>query len=66
MRRYGMPPARGGWVRAVAMLAVLGMVASLGYSALVAAQAPIAAVFVLVALLVGVPIWLLARRADRW
>ena len=60
-----MPAGRGGWVRVVAMLAVLAMVASLGYSALIAVQAPIGTVFVLVALVIGVPIWLLARRGDR-
>jgi hypothetical protein len=65
MRRYGMPPARGGWVRAVALLIVVGMVASLGYSALVAAQAPLGVVVVIVVLLVGVPIGLLARGEGR-
>lgn len=65
MRRYGMPSARTGWVRAVALLAVVAMVAPLGYSALVSAQAPLWLVVVLVALLVGLPIGLLARNEDR-
>jgi hypothetical protein len=60
-----MPSGRGGWVRVVAMVAVLAMVASLGYSALIAVEAPIAMVFVLVALVIGVPIWLLARGGQR-
>lgn len=65
MRRYGLPSARGGWVRGVALLAVLAMVASLGYSTLVLVQTPIWVVLVLVALLVGVPIGLFARGEHR-
>ncbi|MGH4013748.1 MAG: hypothetical protein ACRDSL_07395 [Pseudonocardiaceae bacterium] len=64
MRRHGMPSARGGWVRMVALLAVVAMVASLGYSALVMVQAPAWLMLVLVALLIGVPIALLARSEE--
>jgi len=65
MRRYGRPARSGGWVRVVAMLAIVAMVASVGYSALVAMQSPAWVVFVLAALLIGLPIALLARREDR-
>ncbi|MGH3913020.1 MAG: hypothetical protein ACRDTC_06375 [Pseudonocardiaceae bacterium] len=65
MRRYGMPSGKTGWVRAVALLAVVAMVAPLGYSALVSVQAPLWLVVVLVALLVGLPIGLLARNEDQ-
>ena len=64
-----MPPGHGGWVRAVALLVVVGMVTSLGYlgiSALAMAQAPIWLTFTLVSLLIGVSIALLARREDRF
>ncbi len=64
MRRHGMS-ARAGWVRMVAVLAVVAMVASLGYSALVSVQAPTWLVLVLVALLIGGPIWLLSRGGER-
>ncbi|MGH3907473.1 MAG: hypothetical protein ACRDTE_25345 [Pseudonocardiaceae bacterium] len=57
--------ARAGWVRMVAVLAVVAMVASLGYSALVSVQAPTWLVLVLVALLIGGPIWLLSRGGER-
>ncbi|MGH4006895.1 MAG: hypothetical protein ACRDTH_01770 [Pseudonocardiaceae bacterium] len=63
MRRYGMPSSNAGWVRAVAMLAVVAMVASLGYSALVLVQAPAWLVLVLVVLLVGLLLWLLVGKA---
>lgn len=49
----------------VALLVVFGMVASLGYSVLVTAQAPIWAVALIVALLIGVPLALLTRGEDR-
>jgi hypothetical protein len=62
MRRYGIPSGRGVWVRVVALLAVVAMVASLGYSALITAQAPTWLVLLVVALLVGLPIGLFARR----
>lgn len=65
MRRYGMPPANSGCVRAVALLAVVAMVASLGYSALALLQAPTWLVLALVALLVGVLYWLLGSNEDR-
>ncbi len=65
MRRYGMPSGNAGWVRAVALLAVVAMMASLGYSALVLVQAPTWLVLVLVALLVGLMIWLLGGNKDR-
>ncbi|MGH3979058.1 MAG: hypothetical protein ACRDRZ_08675 [Pseudonocardiaceae bacterium] len=65
MRRHGMPSARSGWVRMVALLAVVAMVASLGYAALVTVQAPTWLMLVLVALLVGLPIGLLARDEGR-
>ncbi|MGH3944595.1 MAG: hypothetical protein ACRDRY_03780 [Pseudonocardiaceae bacterium] len=60
-----MPSGNAGWVRAVALLAVVAMVASLGYSALVFVQAPTWLVLVLVALLVGLLVWLLGGNADR-
>ena len=63
MRRYGMPSGNTGWVRAVALLAIVAMVASLGYSALVLVQAPTWLVLVLVALLVGLLFWLLGSKA---
>ncbi|MGH3942285.1 MAG: hypothetical protein ACRDTG_27430 [Pseudonocardiaceae bacterium] len=65
MRRHGMPSASSGWVRVVALLAVIAMVAPLGYSALVSVQTPTWLVIVVVALLVGVPLGLLARGQDR-
>lgn len=65
MRRDGRPAGSGGWVRAVAVLAVVAMVASVGYSALVTVQAPTWLVFVFAALVIGLPMWLLARRDDR-
>jgi len=65
MRRYGMPSGNAGWVRAVALLAVIAMMASLGYSALVMVQAPTWLVLVLVALLVGLLLWLLGSNEDR-
>ncbi len=65
MRRQGIPSARSGWVRMVALLAVVAMVASLGYSALVSVQAPTWLVLFLVALLIGGPIWLLSRGEER-
>jgi len=65
MRRYGMPSGNAGWVRAVALLAVVAMMASLGYSALVMVQAPTWLVLVLVALLVGILLWLLGSNEDR-
>ena len=65
MRRYGMPSGNAGWVRAVALLAVVAMMASLGYSALVMVQAPTWLVLVLVALLVGLLLWLLGSNGDR-
>ena len=65
MRRYGMPSGNAGWVRAVALLAVVAMMASLGYSALVMVQAPTWLVLVLVALLVGLLLWLLGSNEDR-
>lgn len=54
-RSHGMPPGRGPWVRAVAVLAVVALVASLGYSALVMLGAPTWAVLVVVALVLAVP-----------
>ncbi|MGH3775365.1 MAG: hypothetical protein ACRDRR_06450 [Pseudonocardiaceae bacterium] len=60
-----MPSGNAGWVRAVALLAVVAMMASLGYSALVLVQAPTWLVLVLVALLVGLMIWLLGGNKDR-
>ena len=63
-----MPPGRGGWVRAVALLVVVAMVVSLGYlgiSALAMAQAPIWLTFTLVALLIGVSIAVLAHDENR-
>jgi hypothetical protein len=65
MRRYGMPSGSAGWVRAVALLTVIAMMASLGYSALVMVQAPTWLVLVLVALLVGLLLWLLGSNGDR-
>jgi hypothetical protein len=65
MRRYGMPSGNAGWVRAVALLAVVAMMASLGYSALVMVQAPTWLVLVVVALLVGLLLWLLGSNEDR-
>ena len=63
MRRNSMPSGNAGWVRAVAVLAVIAMVASLGYSALVFVQAPTWLVLVIVALLVGLMVWLLGSKA---
>ncbi|HSL09328.1 MAG TPA: hypothetical protein VK887_15335 [Pseudonocardiaceae bacterium] len=60
-----MPSGNAGWVRAVALLAVVAMMASLGYSALVMVQAPTWLVLVLVALLVGLLLWLLGSNGDR-
>ena len=65
MRRYGMPSGNAGWVRAVALLAVVAMMASLGYSALVSVQAPTWLVLALVAVLVGLLLWLLGSNEDR-
>ena len=65
MRRYGMPSGNAGWVRAVALLAVVAMVASVGYSALAVMQAPTWLVLALVALLVGLLYWLLGSNEDR-
>ena len=65
MRRYSSPAGNRGWVRVVAVLAVVAMVASVGYSALVTVQAPTWMVFVLAALVIGMPIALLARNDDR-
>jgi fatty acid desaturase len=65
MRRYGMPSGNAGWVRAVALLAVVAVMASLGYSALALVQAPTWLVLVLVALLVGLMFWLLGSNEDR-
>lgn len=65
MRRSGMPSGNAGWVRAVALLAVVAMVASLGYSALVFVQAPTWLVLVIVVLLVGLLFWLLGGNKDR-
>jgi hypothetical protein len=65
MRRYGMPSGNAGWVRAVALLAVVAMMASLGYSALVMVQAPTWLVVVLLALLMGLLLWLLGSNEDR-
>jgi hypothetical protein len=65
MRRYGMPSGNAGWVRAVALLAVVAMMASLGYSALVMVQAPTWLVLMLVALLVGLLLWLVGSNEDR-
>lgn len=65
MRRYGMPSARQGWVRVVAVLAVFAMVATLGYSALVTLQVPFWMVIVLVALVIWVPLVLLGRGEQR-
>lgn len=65
MRRYGSSAGPGGWVRVVALLAVVAMVASVGYSALLTVQAPTWLVFVLAALLIGLPIGLLARGKER-
>ena len=47
----------------MAVLAVIAMVASLGYSALVFVQAPTWLVLVIVALLVGLMVWLLGSKA---
>jgi hypothetical protein len=60
-----MPSGNAGWVRAVALLAVVAMMASLGYSALVMVQAPTWLVLVLVALLVGLLLWLVGSNEDR-
>jgi hypothetical protein len=65
MRRYGVPSGNAGWVRAVALLAVVAMMASLGYSALVMVQAPTWLVVVLLALLMGLLLWLLGSNEDR-
>lgn len=65
MRRYSNSAGNRGWVRVVAVLAVVAMVASVGYSALVTMQAPTWMVFVLAALVIGMPIALLARGDDR-
>jgi purine-cytosine permease-like protein len=65
MGRYGMPSGNAGWVRAVALLAVVAMVASVGYSALAVLQAPTWLVLALVALLVSLLYWLLGSNEDR-
>lgn len=65
MRRYGMPSGNAGWVRAVALLAVVAMMASLGYSALVMVQVSTWLVLVVVVLLVGLLLWLLGSNEDR-
>ena len=65
MGRYGMPSGDAGWVRAVALLAVVAMVASVGYSALAVLQAPTWLVLALVALLVSLLYWLLGSNEDR-
>ena len=65
MRRDSRRVGSGGWVRVVALLAVVAMVASVGYSALVTVDAPTWLVFLLAALLLGLPIGLLARREHR-
>ena len=49
----------------MALLAVVAMMASLGYSALVMVQAPTWLVLVLVALLVGLLLWLVGSNEDR-
>jgi hypothetical protein len=64
MGKYGIPSGNAGWVRAVALLAVVAMVASLGYSALAMLQAPTWLVLALVALLVGLLYWLLGGNED--
>ena len=64
MGKYGIPSGNAGWVRAVALLAVVAMVASLGYSALAMLQAPTWLVLALVALLVGLLYWLLGSNED--
>ncbi len=65
MGRYGMPSGNAGWVRAVALLAVVAMVASVGYSALAVLQAPTWLVLALVAMLMGLLYWLLGRDKER-
>ena len=65
MGRYGMPSGNAGWVRAVALLAVVAMAASVGYSALAVLQAPTWLVLALVALLVSLLYWLLGSNEDR-
>jgi purine-cytosine permease-like protein len=60
-----MPSGDAGWVRAVALLAVVAMVASVGYSALAVLQAPTWLVLALVALLVSLLYWLLGSNEDR-
>ncbi len=59
-----MPSRNASWVRVVALLVVVGMVASVGYSVLVTAQAPFWAVVVVVALLIGVPLGMLTRSGN--
>ena len=60
-----MPSGDAGWVRAVALLAVVAMAASVGYSALAVLQAPTWLVLALVALLVSLLYWLLGSNEDR-
>ena len=60
-----MPSGNAGWVRAVALLAVVAMAASVGYSALAVLQAPTWLVLALVALLVSLLYWLLGSNEDR-
>ncbi|MDQ4010699.1 MAG: hypothetical protein M3228_08395 [Actinomycetota bacterium] len=64
MGRYGIPSGNAGWVRAVALLAVVAMVAPLGYSALTMLQAPTWLMLALAALLVGLLYWLLGSNED--
>ncbi len=64
-RGHGMPPGRGPWIRAVAVLAVIAIVASLSYTALVAFEAPGWAFPTVLVLVVGVPLLALRRGSDQ-
>ncbi len=62
MPRYGMPSGRAPWVRVVAAVTAVALVASLGYSALAVLAAPSWAGWVLLVGVFGLLVGILSRN----
>ncbi|MDQ3885769.1 MAG: hypothetical protein M3308_01815 [Actinomycetota bacterium] len=64
MPRFGMPPGRATWVRVVAAVTAVALVASLGYSALALVAAPGWTGWLLLVGAFGLLVGLLARDSG--
>lgn len=65
VKRYGLPPGRGPWVRVVAAVLAAALVASMGYSALVLLAAPGWTVLLLLIAVIGLLVGLLGSGPGR-